>query len=181
MLEIIADFYDSTSILDLMYILITILSLVKCYKLGFVLSILSMAKWLLAYIITLIIFPKAKPYVEDIIDNEYVLDIVLGSSIFVIIIFIILLTNKAISKAVTYSGMGSLDKIFGFLFGFVWAYIIAVCIFTTIDIVYNHDKWPITEDKSITYQLVENGSNYLIKVFPDHEQYKDAKDKVQEL
>ena len=135
----------------------------------------------MAYAITLVLFPKAKPYVNNIVDNEYVLDIVLGVSIFVITIFIILLTNKAISKAVTYSGMGSLDKIFGFLFGFVWAYIIAVCIFTTIDIIYNHDKWPITEDKSITYQFVENGSNYLIKVFPDHEQYEDAKDKVQEL
>ena len=60
------------------YIIITILSLIKCYKKGFVLSILSMAKWLLAYIITLIIFPKVKPFLKDIIDNEYVLDIGLG-------------------------------------------------------------------------------------------------------
>ena len=175
------DFFKNISSFNLIYLTVTILSLLRCAKKGFVLSILSASKWILAYAITLVLFPKAKPYVNNIIDNEYVLDIVLGVSIFVITIFIILLTNKAISKAVTYSGMGSLDKIFGFLFGFVWAYIIAVCIFTTIDIVYNHDKWPITEDKSIRYQLVENGSNYLIKVFPDHEQYEDAKDKVQEL
>ena len=175
------DFFKNISSFDLIYLILTILSLVRCTKKGFVLSILSASKWLLAYAITLVLFPKAKPYVNNIIDSEYVLDIVLGVSIFVITIFIILLTNKAISKAVTYSGMGSLDKIFGFLFGFIWAYIIAVCIFTTIDIVYKHDKWPITEGESITYQLVENGSNYLIKVFPDHEQYEDAKDKVQEL
>jgi len=175
------DFFKNISSFDLIYLILTILSLLRCTKKGFVLSILSASKWILAYAITLVLFPKAKPYVNNIVDNEYVLDIVLGVSIFVITIFIILLTNKAISKAVTYSGMGSLDKIFGFLFGFVWAYIIAVCIFTTIDIIYNHDKWPITEDKSITYQFVENGSNYLIKVFPDHEQYEDAKDKVQEL
>ena len=93
----------------------------------------------------------------------------------------IIYVNKAISKAIVYSGLGSLDKMFGFLFGFIWAYIIAVCIFTTVDIIYNHDKWPIKQDGSITYEWVENGSNYLIKVFPDQEQYKDAKDKVQEL
>ena len=46
-----------------------------------------MAKWLLAYVITLIIFPKVKPYFEDFIDNEYVLDIGLGVSIFIIVIF----------------------------------------------------------------------------------------------
>ena len=48
------DFYEATSIIDLIYIIITIFSLIKCYKKGFVLSILSMAKWLVAYIITLI-------------------------------------------------------------------------------------------------------------------------------
>ena len=71
-------FFNSASIIDLIYLGITFLSLIKCYKKGFVLSILSMLKWLLAFIITLIIFPRTKPYLEDIIDNEYVLDLVLG-------------------------------------------------------------------------------------------------------
>ena len=175
------DLFKNVSSFDLSYLVITILSLVRCTKKGFVLSILSASKWILAYVITLILFPKVKPFVNDIIDNEYVLDIILGVSIFTIIIFIILFTNKAVSKAITYTGLGSLDKTFGFIFGFIWAYIIAVCVFTTVDIVYNHDKWPIKQKGSLTYEWVENGSNYLIKVFPDHEQYEDAKDKVQEL
>ena len=54
------------SIIDSIYILITMLSLIKCYKKGFVLSILSMAKWLLAYILTLIIFPRVKPFLKDV-------------------------------------------------------------------------------------------------------------------
>ena len=74
-----------------------------------------MAKWLFAYIITLIIFPKAKPYVEDVIDNEYVLDLSLGITIFVVVIFLILMINKGISKAIRYTGIGSLDTVFGFL------------------------------------------------------------------
>ena len=175
------DLFKNVSSFDLSYLVITILSLVRCTKKGFVLSILSASKWILAYVITLILFPKVKPFVNDIIDNEYVLDIILGVSIFTIIIFIILFTNKAVSKAITYTGLGSLDKTFGFIFGFIWAYIIAVCVFTTVDIVYNHDKWPIKLNKSISYQWVENGSNYLIKVFPDKEQYENTKDKVQEL
>ncbi len=175
------DLFKNVSNFDLSYLFITILSLIRCTKKGFVLSILSASKWILAYVITLILFPKVKPFVNDIIDNEYVLDIILGVSIFTIIIFIILFTNKAISKAITYTGLGSLDKTFGFIFGFIWAYIIAVCIFTTVDIVYNHDKWPIKQKRSLTYEWVENGSNYLIKVFPDKEQYEDTKDKVQEL
>ena len=118
MLKIISDFYNAISIIDLFYLIITILSLIKCYKNGFVLSVLSLAKWILAYIITLIIFPRVKPYLENIIDNEYVLDVGLGITIFVVVIFLVLMINKGISKAIRYTGIGSLDTVFGFFFDF---------------------------------------------------------------
>ena len=181
MLEILTDFYKATSILDLTYLLITILSLIKCYKKGFVLSVLSMAKWLFAYIITLIIFPKIKPYLKDIIDNEYILDIGLGITIFIIVIFLVLMINKGISKAVKYTGIGSLDSIFGFFFGFLRAYIISVCIFSGVHVVYNYDKWPINTKKSFIFPYLKKGSNYLLKEFPDEKTYKDSKEKIEEL
>ena len=172
---------NSISFFDLLVIIITILSLIKCTRKGFVLSVLSASKWLLAYIITLILFPKLKPFVEDIIDNEYVLDVALGISIFVVVIFIILLINKGISKTVSYTGLGKLDTLFGFLFGFVRSYIISVCLFATVDIVYNYEKWPLDNNKSFTFSYIEKGSNYLIKEFPDEKDYQDTKEKVQEL
>ena len=180
-MEILKNFYNEVSGFDLIYIFFTVLSLIKCSRKGFVLSILAASKWLLAYVLTLFSFPKIKPYVSDIIDNEYVLDIILGVSIFVIIIFVILLINKGISKAVSYSGIGNVDKFFGFLFGFVRSYVIVVCIFTTINIIYSHKKWPINLNQAFTFPWVENGSKYLIRGFPDQKQYEDAKDKVQEL
>ena len=180
-MEILKEFYNSISVLDLVYLIITILSLIKCYIKGFVLSVLAMAKWLLAYILTLIIFPRVKPYVKDIIDNEYILDIALGISIFIIVIFFILLINKGIRKAVKYTGLGNLDTIFGFFFGFVRSYIIAVCIFSAVHIVYNHDKWPINHNKSYIFPYLKKGSNYLLKEFPDEKTYQDSKEKIKEL
>ena len=181
MLEALLDFYDAASIIDTLYLIITILSLIKCYKNGFVLSILSMAKWLLAYVITLMIFPKIKPFLEDIIDNEYVLDLGLGITIFIVVIFIVLMINKGISKAVRYTGIGSLDTIFGFFFGFLRAYIISLCIFSGVHIVYNYDKWPINKDKSYIFPYLEKGSNYLLKEFPNEKTYQDSKEKIEEL
>ena len=180
-MEILKEFYNSMSVLDFVYLIITILSLIKCYIKGFVLSVLAMAKWLLAYILTLIIFPRIKPYVKDIIDNEYILDIALGISIFIIVIFFILLINKGISKAVKYTGLGNLDTIFGFFFGFVRSYIIAVCIFSAVHIVYNHDKWPINHNKSYIFPYLKKGSNYLLKEFPDEKTYQNSKEKIKEL
>ena len=181
MINILKEFYNSISIIDLIYLIITILSLIKCYRKGFVLSILAMAKWLLAYIITLIIFPKTKPYVKNIIDNEYVLDIILGIIIFIIVIFLILLISKGISRAISYTGLGNLDSIFGFFFGFIRSYIISICIFSAIHIVYNFDKWPINLNKSYIFPYLEKGSNYLLKEFPNEKTYQDSKEKIEEL
>ncbi len=181
MINVLKEFYNSISIIDLIYLIITILSLIKCYRKGFVLSILAMAKWLLAYIITLIIFPKTKPYVKNIIDNEYVLDIILGIIIFIIVIFLILLISKGISRAISYTGLGNLDSIFGFFFGFIRSYIISICIFSAIHIVYNFDKWPINLNKSYIFPYLEKGSNYLLKEFPNEKTYQNSKEKIKEL
>ena len=181
MMEILKNFYNEVSGFDLIYIFFTVLSLIKCSRKGFILSILAASKWLLAYVVTLVIFPRIKPYVKDIIDNEYVLDIVLGVSIFVLVIFVILMINKGISKAVKYSGLGKVDTIFGFFFGFIRSYIICVCIFATVNIFYNHKNWPLSINKSLSFPYVKKGSNYLVKEFPNEKKYKESKEKIEEL
>jgi membrane protein required for colicin V production len=181
MFDTLVSFYKTTSSIDLIYLIITILSLIKCYQKGFILSILAASKWILAYIITLILFPKIKPYLKDIIDSEYVLDITLGIGIFILVIFTILMVNKGIGKAVKYSGLGGLDSIFGFFFGFIRGYIICVFLFSAVDIVYNYSKWPVKTDKSFIFPYIKKGSNYLIKEFPNEKKYQESKEKIEEL
>ena len=180
-MEIIKELYNLISIIDLIYIVITILSLIKCYSKGFVLSVLAMAKWLFAYVVTLIAFPRIKPYVKDLIDNEYILDITLGVIVFVIVVFLVLLISKGISKAIKYTGLGSLDTIFGFFFGFIRSYIISVCIFSAIHIVYNYDKWPLNANQSYIHQYLKKDNNHLLKKNTNEKRYQDSKEKIEEL
>ena len=181
MAEFFINLYENIVAFDLIYIIITLLSLIKCSRQGFVLSILAAAKWLLAYVITLILFPRIKPYVEDIIDNEYILDIILGVGIFIIVIFLILMINKGISRALKFSGLGKLDTVFGFFFGFIRGYIICVCIFATVNIFYSYKNWPLNIKLSWSFPYVEKGSNYLIKEFPDEKKYKESKEKIEDI
>ena len=181
MIESLQEIFEKVTVFDYVYIILTVLFIIQGALKGFVLSMLSTAKWVLAYVITIYIFPIIKPYVEDIIDNEYVLDIVLGVGIFIIIIFLILLINRAISKVVSYSGIGTIDKVFGFFFGIAKSYVIVVCLYTAAEIIYNHEKWPLNLDDSFTYPWVEKGSNYLIKEFPNEKEYEDAKEKIQDI
>ena len=181
MLDVLKNFYGHISVIDLFFLIITTLSVIKCYRKGFVLSILATSKWLLAYIVTLIIFPKIKPYFKNVIDSEYLLDVTLGVAIFVLVVFVILMLNKWIGKAIQYSGLGSLDSVFGLFFGFIRGYVICVLIFSAIDIVYNYNKWPINIDKSYIFPYLEKGSNYLVNEFPNEETYQDSKEKIQDL
>ena len=181
MVDALKNFYEIISLIDLIYLIITILSVVKCYRKGFVLSILAASKWLLAYVVTLILFSRIKPYFKNIIDSEYVLDLSLGIVIFVLVVFVILMINKGISKAVSFMGLGALDSIFGLFFGFVRGYIVCVCLFSVIDIVYNYNKWPINVNKSYTFPYLEKGSNYLVNEFPNEETYQDSKEKIEDI
>ena len=180
-MEYVKDILNSISTFDVIYLILTFFSLLKCIKQGFVLSILKASKWLFAYLITLFLFPKIQPYTKGILDNEYVLNLLLGVSLFIIVIFVILLINRGLGKAVKYTGLGKLDRIFGFFFGFIRAYIIAICIFSAINIVYNSDRWPINTSKSISFQWVEKGSNYLIKEFPTQKEHEDTKEKIENI
>ena len=179
--DVLKNFYELISIIDLAYLIITTLSLIKCYRKGFILSVLAASKWILAYIVTLILFPKVKPYFKNIIDSEYVLDITLGLSIFIIVVFITLLVNKGINKAIKYSGLGKVDSIFGLFFGFVRSFYICVIIFSAINIVYNYDKWSIDTNKSYIFPYIEKGSNYLIKEFPNEETYQNSREKIEDI
>jgi membrane protein required for colicin V production len=181
MIDSIKGFYETISIIDLIFLVITIFSVIKCYSKGFVLSLLSVSKWLLAYVVTLILFPRIKPYFKNIIDSEYVLDVTLGLAIFILVIFVILVVNKGISKTVKFVGLGRLDSIFGLFFGLIRSYVICVCLFSAVDIVYNYNNWPINTDKSYTFPYIEKGSIYLIKVFPNEKKYQDSKKKIEEL
>jgi len=181
MTDVLQSFYEMVSFIDLIYLVITILSVVKCYRKGFILSLLAASKWLLAYVVTLILFSRIKPYFKNLIDSEYVLDISLGIVIFVLVLFVILMINKGISKAVKFVGLGRLDSIFGLFFGFIRSYVVCVCLFSVIDIVYNYNKWPINVNKSYTFPYIEKGSNYLVKEFPNEETYQDSKEKIKDL
>ena len=181
MIDTLQDFFNKTPIIDFLYLAVTIISLIQCYKKGFVLSVLSMSKWILAYVITLILFPRIKPYFKDIIDSEFVLDLVLSVSIFILVIFIILMINKGVGKAIKYSGLGSLDSTFGFFFGFIRCYVISVLLFSAVNIIYNYNKWPIKLNKSYTFLYLKKGSNYLIREFPNEKKYQESKEKIEEL
>ena len=66
---------NNITIFDLVVVLITIYSMTQCATKGFILSLLSFSKWLIALIITIVLVPNFSPFLEDYIESKFVADI----------------------------------------------------------------------------------------------------------
>ena len=168
MLEFIQD---NISTFDLVVFLITVYSMAQCAAKGFMLSLLSFSKWLLALVITIVLVPKINPLVEDFVESKFITDIGLGIFIYIISLFIIINIGKAISSAVSYSGFGSVDKIFGLIFGVFKGYVVCVCIFSLLNWFYPHQNWPVKSDDTYSFEIIYKGSKFLIEEFPNSDDY----------
>ena len=50
-------------------------------------------------------------------------------TIFIITLFLTIVLGKALSKAMTWTGVGLIDKTFGLFFGFFKGYVVSVCVY----------------------------------------------------
>tara|TARA_Y100000590_G_C15510008_1_gene935049 strand:+ start:308 stop:853 length:546 start_codon:yes stop_codon:yes gene_type:complete len=181
MSDLIEFIQNSVSAFDLIVFLIIVYSMAQCAAKGFMMSLLSFSKWLLALIITIILVPKLNPWVQDYIESKFVTDIGLGILIYVISLFIIINIGKAISKAVKYTGLGSVDKSFGLVFGIFKGYVLCVCLFSLLNWFYPHQKWPVETVDTYSFEIIYKGSEFLIDEFPNSEDYYEQKEKIEKI
>ena len=173
---------NNISAFDLIAALIIIYSMAQCAAKGFIISLFSFSKWLITLVITIILVPKLNPWVEDYIESKFVADIGLGIFIYIVVLFVIIKISQAISSAITWSGLGTVDKTFGLIFGIFKGYVICVCIFSLLNWFYPHEKWPIETKDAYSFSIVFNGSKFLIKEFPNSEDYlDDTKNKIEDI
>ena len=90
---------DVTS-LDIILILFVIYNLVSGIKNGLIGSLLSFSKWVIAFLAVKYLLPISRPYVDGLLSSEFVTDLIVGTSIFFITLYLVLLVNKGLRKTV---------------------------------------------------------------------------------
>ena len=170
------------STFDLIALLIIIYSVVECIGKGFLRSLLSFSKWILALIITIILVPKLNPIVQEYIESDFIADIGLGIFIYIVSLFIIINIGKAISSAITYTGLGTADKSFGLFFGIFKGYVICICLFSLLNWFYPHNNWPIKTEGTYSFQIIYKGSEFLVNEFPNSKNYyEQTEEKLEKI
>ena len=173
---------NSISAFDLIVLLISCYSMAQCAAKGFMRSLLSFSKWLLALVITIILVPKLNPWVENLVESKFIADIGLGIFIYIVSLFIIINIGKALNRAVTLAGLGSVDKTFGLFFGIFKGYVICVCFFSLLNWFYPHQKWPIQTENTYSFKIIYKGSVFLVDEFPNSKDYyEQTEDKIEKI
>ena len=180
-----SSFFDSITnninLFDFFVFVIFVYCVIQCFLKGFSLSLISFMKWVLSTIVTIILVPKLQPTVSDYIESEFINNVGLGVVIFIFTLFLTILIGKALGKAMTWTGVGSIDKTFGMIFGIFKGYIVTVCIFSILNWFYPFQNWGISAEDAITFDLVNKGSEILIKEFPSSEDFIDTKEKIEKI
>ena len=179
--NIFENLLHNINLFDIFFLIILSYCVVQCFLKGFSLSLISFMKWVLSTLITIISVPKLRPYVSEYIESDFINNVGLGIAIFFFTLFIIILTGKTLSKTVTWTGVGSIDKGFGFLFGFFKGYIVSVCLFTIFNWFYPYQNWGISAEDAFSFSLIQKGSEILIEEFPSSEDFIDTKEKIEKI
>ena len=175
------NIFNGLNLFDLFVFIILFYSILQCFLKGFLLSLISFMKWILSTIITIILVPKFQPIISEYIESEFINNVGLGVAIFFFTLFIIILIGRSLGRAVTWTGVGSIDKGFGFLFGFFKGYIVSVCLFSIFNWFYPYQNWGISAENAISFNLIYKGSNILIEEFPSNEDFINTKEKIEKI
>jgi len=175
------NYFSNLNVLDIAFSIILIYCVIQCFLKGFSLSLISFMKWILSTVITIILVPKFQPLVSEYIQSEFVNNIGLGVAIFIFTLFITIVIGKTLSKTITWTGVGAIDKGFGLLFGLFKGYIVSVCLFSIFNWFYPYQNWGISAKDAISFNLIYKGSEILIEEFPSNEDLIDTKEKIEKI
>ena len=134
------DILSNINIFDVIFLILMIYFIIQCFVKGFSLSFISFMKWVFALVVTIVIVPKLQPWVNEYIESEFINSFGIGIVVFICTIFVTIVSAKSLSRAVNWTGVGSVDKTFGLLFGFFKGYIVAVCLFSLFNWFYPYQN-----------------------------------------
>ena len=172
---------SNINVFDIIFLVIMIYFIIQCFLKGFSLSFISFMKWVFSLVVTIILVPKLQPWVNNYIESEFINSFGIGIAIFICTIFLTIVLGKSLSRAVTWTGVGSIDKTFGLLFGFFKGYIVSICLFSILNWFYPYQNWGISVEDAISFNIVKKGSEVLIEEFPSNEDFIDTKEKIEKI
>jgi membrane protein required for colicin V production len=116
------------TILDLIVIGVILLSALLAMLRGFTREILAIGSWAVAAIVAYLFYPKAAPYVLEILPkaSPTLVTSISGGAVFLGTLFLAYIVTSKLSDFILDSRVGALDRTLGFIFGAARGFLLAV-------------------------------------------------------
>lgn len=154
------------SITDIAVGVILLLSGLLALMRGFVHETLSIGSWVGAALAGLYGFPHVRPYARDLIESEFIADIVAGAGTFILALIILTIVTKLVAEQVQGSALNPLDRSLGFVFGLLRGVIIVCLLYTAVEWMLPASKQPTWLREAKAMPLIEQGSTFLKGLIP---------------
>lgn len=134
---------------------------------GLVKEVLSILGWVAAALATLHLYPLIAPWTRKQISYEFIANASTVVGTFIAVMIVISLVVHLVSKRVSESRLGPLDRSLGFVFGLLRGSLIVCIAYMVLVALSPPDKHPEVIREARALPLVIEGSALLVKVVPE--------------
>ena len=153
------------TIVDFIFLSLTVFSSLLGLSRGFVKEFLSLTKWFLSVYISYIFFEKTKIVFSSFLKDTAIIDFIAASTVFILVFIILSVIFNFLSKILSIKGIDFIDKTLGFLFGFLRIILIFSLLFIIYTDVFYNQKTPTWFNDSYSIKYIEKISIYFKKKF----------------
>ncbi|HIF09641.1 MAG TPA: CvpA family protein [Sneathiellales bacterium] len=155
------------NLIDIAVVGIILVSGALAFWRGFLREVLSIIAWIVAVVLTLQLLPLLRPFARRYIDIDILADSVTAGGIFVISLVIFSVVSGMIAGRVRSSGMNTLDRSLGVLFGLLRGSIIVSLAFMAVFLLYRDRGLPEQITAARVTPTVHMGAKLLLYLVPE--------------
>ena len=153
--------------LDIVVAVVLVLSAGFAYMRGFVRELLAIVAWVGAALITFYGYSYVAPFAERFVPKGPIANISAGAGVFIVALIVLSIITGTVSKQVAQSGMSSVDRLFGLVFGLARGAVLVALGYIAL-------AWYLPPDKprppwvmeARTLPLLQAGANMLESLVP---------------
>lgn len=167
------------NITDIGILVVILLSAVIALVRGCVHELLSLVSWIGAAAATVYGIEYVIPYARELTTIQPLADIGAGVVIFLVVLIILSIITRILSRRIQNSSMGALDRSLGMIYGVARGAVLVCIAWLAITFVVPRDEIPewITEARSLP--LVETGAAWIATLVPEDFMPEDLPDQTE--
>ena len=152
---------DFLNVFDILFIIISLISLFFAVKNGLVKSFFNLLKWILIIYIIKNIFFYLRPIFDNYIANQTIADICIFLSTLIISYIVLSSINRVLIGIIQPKRSGFIDVTLGGVFGIIRAFVIITLLFSFINSNIHSKHWPKYMKNGTFFGMVEYGNGFI--------------------